>query len=233
MPESITRLNNMSLAFSVVNTSIKSLTRILCNVDDSQLGKVPEHGPLIIASNHINFMDIPLLYTHLQPRNITGFAKAETWDNPAMALLFDLWGAIPLQRGEADTHAFRRALEALEQCKILAIAPEGTRSGDGKLARGHSGIVTVAYHSRAPILPVVYYGGERLRDNLNRLKRTDFYIRVGEVFLLKFPPGKIDRVIREKMLEEIMYQIAGLLPAAYRGYYSDLSQLTTKYLHYV
>ncbi len=223
----------MSLAFSVVNTSIKGLTRLLCNVDDSQLVKVPEHGPLIIASNHINFMDIPLVYTHLQPREITGFAKAETWDNPAMALLFDLWGAIPLQRGEADTHAFRRALDALKQGKILAIAPEGTRSEHGRLGRGHPGIVTLAYHSRAPILPLVYYGGERLRDNLNRLKRTDFYIRVGKVFSLRFPEGKLDRELREKMLEAIMYHIAALLPEAYRGYYSDISQLSTEYLHFV
>ncbi len=222
----------MSLAFTVVTTSIKSLTRILCNVDDSQLPNVPDHGPLIIASNHINFMDIPLLYTHLQPREITGFAKAETWDNPAMAFLFDLWGAIPIQRGEADTTAFRSALEALKQGKILAIAPEGTRSGHGRLGRGRPGIVTLAYHSHAPILPLVYFGGERLRDNLNRLKRTDFYIRVGKVFSLRFSGEKLERSVREKMLEEIMYQIALLLPEGYRGYYADLSKSSTEYLDF-
>src|SRR4030042_7007872 len=149
----------MSLAFTVVTTSIKNLTRILCNVDDSQLINVPEQGPLIIACNHINFMEVPLIYTHLQPRKVTGFAKAETWDNPAMALLFDLWGAIPIQRGEADTSAFRRALEALKAGKILAIAPEGTRSKHGQLQRGFPGIVMLAHHSGAPILPLVYYGG--------------------------------------------------------------------------
>jgi len=173
------------------------------------------------------------MYTHLQPRNVTGFAKAETWNNPAMGLLFDIFGAIPIKRGEADAHAIRSALNALEEGKILAIAPEGTRSGHGRLGRGHPGIVVLAHHSHAPILPLVYYGGERLRDNLNHLRRTDFNIRVGNTFRVKFPVGKLDRETRNKMVEEIMYQIALLLPQGYRGYYSDLSGLSTNYLNFV
>ena len=222
----------MNLAYTVVTTSIKSLTRFLCNIDDRQLVNVPDHGPLIIACNHVNFLDAPLMYTHLQPRDITGFAKVETWDNPAMGYLFDLWGAIPIQRGEADTSAMRSAFEALKQGKILAIAPEGTRSGHGRLARGHPGIVIVAQHSRVPILPLAYHGGEKLRDNLNRLKKTDFYIRVGRLFTLKFPEGKLERVVRNQMVEEVMYQIAQLLPEGYRGHYSDLSKATTDYLNF-
>lgn len=222
----------MNLAYAVVTTSIKSLSRLLCNVDDSQLANVPEKGPLIIASNHINFLDVPLMYTHLQPREITGFAKAETWDNPAMALLFDLWGAIPLQRGEADTNAIRSALKALNEGKILGIAPEGTRSGHGRLGKGHAGIVILAYYSRAPILPLAYYGSEHLLDNLNRFRRTDFVIRVGRTFQLRFGDHKPDRLTRDKMVDEVMYQIAHLLPEAYRGYYTDLSRSSTNYLNF-
>jgi 1-acyl-sn-glycerol-3-phosphate acyltransferase len=223
----------MNLAFTVVTTSIKSLTRILCNIDDTQLINVPEHGPLIIACNHVNFMDAPLVYTHLQPRKLTGFAKAETWQNPVIGLLFDLWEAIPVQRGQADTSAFRSGLEALRQGKILGIAPEGTRSGHGRLQRGLPGIVILAQHSEAPILPLVYYGGEKLHDNINRLKRTDFNIRVGKLFKLIFPVGKLDREVRKTMVDEIMYQMASLLPEEYRGHYSDLTKLTTNYINYV
>jgi 1-acyl-sn-glycerol-3-phosphate acyltransferase len=223
----------MNLAFTVVTTSIKSLTRILCNIDDTQLINVPEHGPLLIACNHVNFMDAPLLYTHLQPRKLTGFAKAETWQNPVIGLLFDLWEAIPVQRGQADASAFRSGLEALRQGKILGIAPEGTRSGHGRLQRGLPGIVILAQYSEAPILPLVYYGGEKLHDNINRLKRTDFNIRVGKLFKLIFPEGKLDREVRKKMVDEIMYQMASLLPEEYRGHYSDLTKLTTNYINFV
>lgn len=223
----------MNLAYTVVTSSIKCLTRILCNVDDRQLIKVPEQGPLIIACNHINFMEVPLVYTHLQPRKITGFAKAETWNNPIMALLFNLWGVIPIQRGEADTTAFRSALDALKQGKILAIAPEGTRSGHGRLGRGLPGIIMLAQHSATPILPLVYFGSEKIHDNINRFKRTDFHIRVGRVFKLSIQKGKLEREIREKMVDEIMFQLALLLPGEYRGYYSDLSKVTTKYINFV
>ncbi len=223
----------MNLAFNIVNTSIKGLTRLLCEVDDSQLVKVPNEGPLIIASNHINFMEVPLMYTHLQPRPVTGFAKAETWDNPAMALLFDLWGAIPIQRGIADTTAFRKALEALDQGKILAISPEGTRSNSGRLGRGLPGIVLLARHNNTPILPLVYYGSEKFKDNINRLKRTDFNIRVGKLFKLKFPESKLNHEMRIKMVDEIMYQLAALLPEEYRGYYSDFSKFSTDWINYV
>src|SRR4030042_1047008 len=213
----------MRLLYSVVTSSIKILTQILCEIDDSQLSKVPDQGPLIIASNHINFIEVPVVYTHLQPRSVTGFVKAETWENPIMGFLFDLWGGIPIRRGEADSNAIRSALKALKHGKILAIAPEGTRSGDGKLKRGLPGIVMLAHLSDAPIIPLVYYGGERLRNNLNQLKRTDFHIRVGKIFKLSFPEGKSDRDLRIMMVEEIMYQMASLLPPGYRGYYADLT----------
>lgn len=223
----------MSLVFTVVTTSIKSLTRILCNVDDGEIINVPARGPLIIASNHINFMEVPLMFTHLQPREITGFAKAETWDNPVMAFLFDLWGAIPLQRGEADAKAFRQALQALQQGKILAVAPEGTRSKHGKLQPGLPGIVMLAFHSKAPILPLVYYGGEQLSDNLKKLRRTEFHIRVGKMFRLAFDGHKIDQELRKEMVDEIMYQLAVLLPEDNRGYYADMTKYSTNHLNFV
>ncbi len=223
----------MSLVHAVVTTSIKSITRILCNIDDSQLSRVPEQGPLILASNHINFIEVPVVYTHLQPRTITAFVKSETWENPIMGFLFDLWGGIPIQRGEADTNAIRSGLVALKQNKILAITPEGTRSGDGKLQRGHPGIVMIAHLSEAPIVPLVFYGGEKISDNLKRVKRTDFNIRVGNIFKLLFPKGKPDRDLRIVMTDEIMYQMAALLPPEYRGYYADLTKLSTNYLTFV
>ena len=100
----------MTLAYRVVTSSIKGLIRLLCRVDDTQLARVPDQGPLIVVANHINFLEVPLLFTHLLPRPVTGFAKAENLDNPILGpLLFNLWGAIPLNRGEADMAALTGA----------------------------------------------------------------------------------------------------------------------------
>ena len=222
----------MTLTYRVVTSTIKSLTRILCRVDDAQLARVPDQGPLIIVANHVNFLEAPLLYTHLQPRSVTGFAKAETWDNLALGALFDLGRAIPLRRGEADMAALRRALKALEAGHILAVAPEGTRSGHGRLQRGRPGVVFLALRSGAPLLPMVYYGGELFWDNLPRLRRTDFHIVVGQPFYLEPGEVKVTRAVRQRMTDEIMYQIAALLPPAYRGVYSDLAAATEAYLRF-
>lgn len=222
----------MSMAALVVNATLKQISRFICVVDDSQLAYIPASGPLILVTNHINFIEVPLLYTHLQPRPVTGFVKSETWENPAMALLFNLWEGIPLRRGEADLHAIRLGLKALQSGKILAVAPEGTRSGSGRLGPGHPGVVLMALQSQAPILPVAYYGGEKLRANLTRLRRTPFRIVVGSPFKLRIPTGKVKKEIRQQMTDEIMYQLAALLPPEYRGSYSDLELASDSYLHF-
>lgn len=216
----------------VVNTTILNLTNVLCRIQAEQLEQVPKHGPLILVANHVNFLEVPIVYTRLAPRKITGYAKAETWDNPAMAFLFDLWEAIPLRRGEADINAVRSGLAALTEGKILAIAPEGTRSGNGRLGRGNPGVVILALQSGAPILPVAYYGGEQFRHNITQLRRTDFTISVGYPFYLQTNNLKTTRAVRQQIADEIMYQIAALLPPAYRGFYSEMNRATETYLKF-
>jgi len=223
----------MNVSLRIVNSTMKSITRILCRVDDSQLGRVPKKGPLILVANHINFLEVPIMYTHLMPRPLTGFAKAETWENPAMALLFDLWNAIPLRRGDVDLEAMRRAIQVLQGGGILAVAPEGTRSGDGRLRRGHPGVVLLAEMSSAPLLPVVYYGGERFKENIGRLRRTEFNIVVGQPFSLRTGGVRLSHDLRQQITDEIMYQLAALLPPAYRGYYSDLGSAPPTHLYFV
>lgn len=220
----------MTLAYRAATSLVKGAIRILCRVDDSQTSRVPPHGSLIIAANHINFLEVPLIYTHLQPRPLTGFAKAETWSNPLLRPLAELWGGIPLHRGEADAAAFRRALEALEAGRIVAVAPEGTRSGDGRLQRGRPGIITLALRSHAPILPLAHYGGEQFWHNLRHLRRTEFRIVVGEPFVLDLGGAQATRALRQAMADCIMQRIADLLPPAYRGVYAETTGQTCPHL---
>jgi 1-acyl-sn-glycerol-3-phosphate acyltransferase len=220
-------------AYRVVNGSIKGLIRILCRVDDAQLARVPERGPLILVANHVNFLEVPLLYTHVQPRPVTGLVKAETLNNPFLGpLLFKLWKGIPIQRGQVDMTALSQALQALEAGQILTVAPEGTRSGHGRLQQGHPGTAFLALRSGAPVLPMATHGGERFWHNLHRLQRTDFYIVVGQPFHLDTRGSKVTQHVRQQMTNEIMYQIAALLPPAYRGVYSDLSAATETYIRF-
>jgi 1-acyl-sn-glycerol-3-phosphate acyltransferase len=222
----------MNLVHWVVTYSVRGLLRIVCRVHDDHLTRVPKHGPLILVCNHVNSLDVPLMYTHLQPRSVTGFAKSETWDNPVMAMLFNLWGAIPIKRGEADVDALKRGLDALAEGKIVVIAPEGTRSWDGKLKQAYAGVVFMGLRSGAPLLPLVYYGGEHLKENMRHFRRTDFYISVGRPFHLEPGGVKVDRQVRTQMLDEVIYQLADLMPEKYRGVYANQPHVAQAYLKY-
>jgi 1-acyl-sn-glycerol-3-phosphate acyltransferase len=221
-----------TLTHRAVTSTIKGMTQILCRIEGESISQVPMQGPLILVCNHVNFLDIPLVYSHLQPRQVTGFVKLETWDNPLLGPLFDLWEAIPIRRGEVDREAIRRGLEALNEGKILAISPEGTRSGNGRLERGHPGVSMIALLSGAPLLPLVYYGGETFHRNVRQFQRTDFHIRVGRLFHVRLDGVKATRSVRQTITDEIMYRLASLLPPEYRGVYADLEKATTGYLEF-
>lgn len=188
------------------------------------------HGPLIAISNHTGQIEVPLIFAHLQPRKLTGWAKVESWDNKFLNWVFGVWGMIPVRRGEADMHALKAALRALEKGLIFGIAPEGTRNYNGILKRALPGAVTVALHSGAPIIPIAHWGGEDLMKNLKRFKRTDFHVRVGEPFRLNVVGVKVTGEIRQQIVDEMMVQIAKLMPEEYRGEYADQSKWTEKYI---
>jgi 1-acyl-sn-glycerol-3-phosphate acyltransferase len=220
----------MTLAQRIVVATFKGLTSLLCRIDDAQLAQVPDRGPLIVVTNHVNMLEIPIIYTHLQPRPVTGVVAAVRWNNRWSRWLLDVCGTIPLRRGEADVAAVRRAIAALKEGRILIVDPEGTRSGHGRLQKGHAGVVLLALRSGAPLLPVVFYGSEHYKDNLRRLRRTDFHIAVGEPFYLNAGGVQMTRQVRRQMIDEVMYQMSALLPPVYRGVYSDLDAATETYL---
>jgi 1-acyl-sn-glycerol-3-phosphate acyltransferase len=207
-------------------------TGVVCRIEGAELEHVPRRGPLILAVNHINSLDAPLLLARLQPRRMRGLTKIETWDNKFLGWLFNLWESIPIRRGEADLEAVHRCLNALEGGDILAVAPEGTRTYDGRLISGRPGIVLIALRSGAPILPVAHWGGEEFSKNIKRLKRTDFHIRVGKPFTLDSKGEKVNGKIRQEMVDEIMLQIASLMPEEYRGQYTYNTLPPQKYLQF-
>jgi 1-acyl-sn-glycerol-3-phosphate acyltransferase len=222
----------MSLSQRFLVTLFRALTGSVFRIHDEALASIPKRGPLIIVSNHINIMEVPLIYTHLQPRPVHGLVLADRWKNPVVAWGLDTCGAIPLKRDAGNLESIHRSLDVLSAGEILLIMPEGTRSGDGRLQDAHPGVSLLALKSSAPLLPIAFHGGEQYKQNIKKFKRTDFYIKVGKLFHLNAAGEIVSGIVRKQMANEIMYQVAALLPPAYRGSYSDLSQATHKYLVY-
>ncbi|HNE06099.1 MAG TPA: lysophospholipid acyltransferase family protein [Anaerolineales bacterium] len=193
------------------------------------MDKVPVKGPLIIITNHTGQVEVPVFATMLQPRKITGWGKAEAFENPFLNWVFGAWDIIPVHRGEADMTALKSAFRMLEEGRIFGVAPEGTRNYTGILRRGLPGAAILALKSGVPVLPIAHWGGEKYIKNLKSFKRTDFHIRLGEPFYVK-ADGKVTSEMRQEIVDEMMYRIASMMPKEYHGEYSDFSKSTGKYL---
>jgi 1-acyl-sn-glycerol-3-phosphate acyltransferase len=220
----------MSFGRNLAISTIRGIFYFLCRVDDAQLKHVPAKGPLILVVNHVNFLEVPVLLSHLSPRPTSAMVKADNWDHFWARKFFEFAKSIPIRRGEIDFEAFRLARAALKNQRIVVIAPEGTRSNDGCLQKGRTGIVLLALRSGAPLQPLVYYGGEKFREKVKHLRRTDFHIVTGSPFRLNRERASLSREVRQEITDEIMFQAAALLPPAYRGVYSDLSHARQEYL---
>ena len=216
-----------------VNLLLKRVLGTLCRVEYRDFFKtLSQNKPLIVAINHINFLEVPILVSHGYPLYLTGLAKSETWNNPFFAFLFNTYRAIPIDRTGSFHDAFKQVRQAMDNGFYVIIAPEGTRSKDGILREGKAGIVHMAIESNAPVLPVVHYGGECIWKNLKRLRRTPFCIKAGRPFKIRYE-GRPGRRARGEILDEVMGQMARLLPEEKRGMYARHAERECKYLEFI
>jgi 1-acyl-sn-glycerol-3-phosphate acyltransferase len=221
------------MAHWIVVRILKLLTSILCRIDANELQRVPGRGPLILVTNHVNILEIPILYTRLQPRPISGFFASYRLKSRWMTWLLDTLGGIPVHRGQPDRTALTLAKERIRAGDIFALAPEGTRSGDGRLQVGRAGVLLLALETGAPILPVAFWGSEHWQRNLRRLRRTPFHVAVGRPLVIEVDEKKLDRERRQAVVDELMMQLARLLPESYRGVYADLPSQEPRYLRFI
>lgn len=127
---------------------------------------VPKQGPVIICSNHISNWD-PLVVGITCPRNIYFMAKEELFTNKIIGVLLRKVHAFPIKRGMKDRNALRTALEILKGGNTLGLFPEGTRSKNGEVGEGLSGVGFFALRSDAKVTPCAIIGpyqkGKRLK----------------------------------------------------------------------
>ena len=159
------------------------IIRLLVRVKVEGREHVPRRGAVILAANHRSFLDsifIPLV-VH---RRVTFVAKAEYFDDPKTAWFFRSCGQIPIRRegGTASERALASATEVLRNGKVFAIYPEGTRTRDGLLHRGHTGVARLALGCNVPIVPVGLIGTDDVQPIDSRLPKLFRHvtIRFGE-----------------------------------------------------
>lgn len=166
---------------------------------------VPATGPVIVAPNHVSYVDPPLVGSGLK-RECRFMGRHDLWNTKILAWLMPRIGAFPVHRGKMDRQAIRLGLEALEQGYVLVIFPEGARSDDGTLQKGELGTALFVQKSGAPVVPAAVIGAyEMLPSHANKPKRVKLKVVYGKP--LTFEKG----VTREEILRKIMRAIAELL----------------------
>jgi 1-acyl-sn-glycerol-3-phosphate acyltransferase len=182
---------------------------------------LPARGGYILAANHLDILDAPLVFMLLDRDDATGLVAKKYQKNPFLRPLINAVHGIWLNREEADTKALRAARKHLQEGGILGIAPEGTRSPTGAMIPAKTGITYLAAIADVPIIPMAIWGTENGLKRVFTLQRPVINVHIGEPFVL--PP--VDRQNRDESLEHntelIMRRIAAMLPPQYRGVYDD------------
>ncbi|HET7173562.1 MAG TPA: lysophospholipid acyltransferase family protein [Nocardioidaceae bacterium] len=212
------------LKWLVVGPVIKVVFRPVVEGIDN----IPEQGGAILASNHLSYVDW-LVMPLMVPRRVTFVAKAEYFTSPGLKgrlqkTFFSGAGQVPIDRssGSAAIGALRTGLRILHAGELFGIYPEGTRSHDGRLYRGRTGIARLALEAEVPVVPVAVIGTNvvappgRLFGRYSRLT-----VRFGKPLdFSRYEGLENDRFVLRSITDEIMYEIMELSGQEYVDVYA-------------
>lgn len=193
------------------------------------LEHVPAEGPAIFASNHLSFSDsvfLPLMV----PRHITFLAKMDYFTGRGVrgrltAVFFRGIGQLPVDRsgGRASEAALSTGLRVLSRGGLLGIYPEGTRSPDGRLYRGKTGVARIALEAQVPVIPVAMIDTEKIQPPgrlVPRIGRVG--LRIGRPLdFSRYRGLEGDRFVLRSVTDEIMYELMELSGQVYVDVYAS------------
>lgn len=175
---------------------------------------LPDAGGAILAPNHLSVLDHFVLATSL-PRRITYVGKAEYMDDWKTKYLFPALGMIPIDRGggSAANRALDAAARVLKEGELFGIYPEGTRSRDGKLHKGHTGVARLAMRTGCPIIPVGLQGTLEVQRPDSSLPKPFKVMRVRlgrPLSVARYGDQVRNRLVLREITDELMYEIREL-----------------------
>ena len=212
------------MTYWLLKAILTPLLRFFYRVRVEGLEGVPRDGPVILASNHVSFSDSIFLPLVLR-RRVTFVAKAEYFEDPKTAWFFRAVGQIPIQRqgGSASQRALAAAQEVLDRGGVFGIYPEGTRSPDGRLYKGHTGVARLALGCRAPVLAVAMVG-TREAQPIGQVRPRLFMpitVRFSEpMHFDRYDDRQDDPLVLRQITDEIMWKLRELSGQEYVNRYA-------------
>lgn len=210
--------------YPVAKAIVKPVCRLLWRINVTGLHHVPGSGSAIFCPNHISFFDSIVLPTVL-PRRISYVGKAEYMDSWKTKYIFPAIGMIPIDRGggSASQRALDTAARVLERGEFFGIYPEGTRSRNGKLHRGHTGPARLALRTGAPIVPVGIMGTDLIQPAGASAPRPfkTCQVNIGApIDVTRYLDRPDDHLVLRELIDEVMYEIRKLSGQEYVDTYA-------------
>ena len=212
------------MAYWVVKAILTPILRFFFRVRVGGSEHVPAEGPAILASNHLSFSDSFFLPMVLR-RRVTFVAKAEYFEDPKTAWFFRSVGQIPIKRtgGSASQGALEAAAEVLASGGLFGIYPEGTRSPDGRLYRGHTGVARLALQQGVPVLPVAMVGTREAQPIGQAMPNVfrPITIRIGRPLTFdRLRERSDDPMVLRQVTDEVMFELRALSGQEYVNQYA-------------
>lgn len=184
--------------------------RLMGGIDSIGQENIPETGGVILCPNHISYVDPPAVGSGMR-RQVHFMAKEELFKIPVIGGIIARAGSFPVRRGFADRKALKRAMDLLNEGRVVCLFPEGTRSLDGKLKDPELGVALIALKTGAPVVPVALIGtSEVLPADARRPHRHRCTIVYGSPIRFDNLAGSADRGAMEEIGRRIMSAIAKL-----------------------
>jgi 1-acyl-sn-glycerol-3-phosphate acyltransferase len=214
------------MKYRTLRSIVRFFMKIIARIEINGIEKIPE-GNVIVAANHLGRLDTAALLCILDREDIIMPVAEKYREHPLYGAIGRAANAVWLNRFEADYSAFRQILHRMKQGGLLVIAPEGTRSKTEALQEAKMGVAFLASKSGYPVLPVAVTGTEdrAILENLKHFRRSRITATAAELMYIDIPKGKGREEAMRAATDEIMCQIAALLPENYRGVYADHPRL--------
>lgn len=214
------------MKYRIMRFIIRLLVGLIARVERRDLENIPA-GNVILVANHLGRLDTALSFCLTEREDIIMPIAGKYKHHPLFGLIGWAVDGIWLSREGDDSSALRQILARMEQGGLLFIAPEGTRSRTEALQEARLGAAYLASRSGFPLIPAAVTGTEDrlVKANLRHFRRSPITLRAGKPFNLNVPKGRGRQEAYGAATDEIMCQIAALLPEKYHGVYAGHPRL--------
>jgi 1-acyl-sn-glycerol-3-phosphate acyltransferase len=207
---------------SCAQVMARAVLRVLYGLKARGREHIPRSGPVIIASNHLSYLDPPIIGA-LLPRHFRFVATEELFNMGLLATIMRIFETIPIKRGAADRRAYHQIIASLRRNDLIVLFAEGTRSFDGRLQPFEPGTARIALLEGIPVVPTTITG------SFEAWSRTRHFPTIGKKIIVRFHrPIFVEKITNRAQIRELTAKLCNEIAAPMRRRLEAYHRLCTR-----